>query len=80
MRDPDACARLGAGLRAIREAQGLSQVNLSKASGVSRSSISAIERGRQEPTFRTLMRLRDGLGVPIADALALYDDSRHVGG
>jgi transcriptional regulator with XRE-family HTH domain len=77
MRDPDACARVGAGLRAIREAQGLSQVELSKTSGLSRSSISAIERGRQEPNYLTLVRLRDGLGVPIADALDLYyDDSQ----
>jgi transcriptional regulator with XRE-family HTH domain len=72
MRDPAACAKLGAALRAERERQGLSQADLSRASGLHRTSIAAIEQGRQEPTFRTLMKLREGLGS-LAAAFSLLE-------
>jgi transcriptional regulator with XRE-family HTH domain len=62
MRDPDALAKLGAALRAERERQGKSLAELSAASGLHHSHIARIEGGVCEPTLRTLMRLRQGLG------------------
>jgi len=72
---PDAaaeCARFGAALRTVRLRQGLSQSGLSEASGLHRTHISRIERGRCEPTYATLMKLRRGLGS-LADVLALTE-------
>jgi transcriptional regulator with XRE-family HTH domain len=60
--DPDALVKLGAALRAERERQGMSHTDLSRASGLHRTHISRIERGLCEPTLRTLLRLRGGLG------------------
>jgi transcriptional regulator with XRE-family HTH domain len=65
-------AAFGGALKTVRERQGLSQADLSEASGLHRTSISAIERGRQEPTFLTLMKLRRGLGS-LADVFALAE-------
>lgn len=62
MRDPDALAKLGSALRAERERQGKSRADLSAASGVHRSHIARLEGGMCEPTFNTLMKLRQGLG------------------
>jgi DNA-binding XRE family transcriptional regulator len=66
-------SKLGAALRAERERQGLSQTDLSRASGLHRTSISAIERGRQEPRFETLMKLRRGLGS-LAEVFEAIED------
>jgi transcriptional regulator with XRE-family HTH domain len=60
--DPVTIAKLGAALRAERERQGKSLAGLSAASGLHRTHISRIERGVCEPTFKTLMKLRQGLG------------------
>jgi transcriptional regulator with XRE-family HTH domain len=51
----------------------LSQAALSRASGLHRNSIAAIEQGRQEPRFDTLMMLRDGLGS-LARVFAALED------
>jgi ribosome-binding protein aMBF1 (putative translation factor) len=67
-------AEFGAALRAVREKQGLSQTDLSDASGLHRTHVSRIERGLCVPRFETLMRR--GL-VTLADVFAVIDgDSR----
>jgi transcriptional regulator with XRE-family HTH domain len=66
------CAKFGAALRTVRLRQGLSQSALSETSGLHRTHISRIERGRCEPTFETLMKLRRGLGS-LADVFALTE-------
>ncbi len=76
MRERRNLAAFGSALRTVRERQGLSQVALGEASGLSRSSIGAIERGHQDPTFKTLMALRDGLGTPLAEVFALCEGDR----
>jgi transcriptional regulator with XRE-family HTH domain len=69
-------AEFGAALRAVREKQGLSQTDLSDASGLHRTHVSRIERGLCVPRFETLMKLRRGLGT-LADVFAVIDgDSR----
>ncbi len=67
-------AQFGAALRTVRERQGMSQSDLSKASGLHRTHISRIERGVCEPRFETLMKLRDGLGS-LADVFALAEQA-----
>ena len=43
-------------LKFFREAKGLSQVQLAELSGVSRTSISDIERSRHDGTIRVLLK------------------------
>jgi transcriptional regulator with XRE-family HTH domain len=55
------------GLRRVREARGLSQADLAARSGVSRWTISHLERGRGEPHPQTTERLAEALGVEPAE-------------
>lgn len=50
-------------LRSVRAAAGLSQTELAARSGVSRQTISGLERGSQQPTRETLARLMEVLGA-----------------
>jgi transcriptional regulator with XRE-family HTH domain len=53
---------LGAAVRAKREQQGMSRIDLSKASGVHQATIARIEHGRSDARWDTLVKLRRGLG------------------
>lgn len=57
-------------VRALRAARGMTLEALAQRSGVSRSMISAIERGEASPTAVLLERLATGLGVALA---SLFD-------
>jgi transcriptional regulator with XRE-family HTH domain len=54
-------------IRALRTARGLTLEGLAEKTGVSRSMISAIERGTTSPTAVLLERLATGLGLMLAD-------------
>jgi transcriptional regulator with XRE-family HTH domain len=56
---------LGAKIRALRAASGLTAHALAGAVGLSRSAISQIEGGRTEPSLRTLRRLALALDIPL---------------
>jgi len=58
---------VGENLRAIRERRGLSQAELWRRSGVAQPSISEIETGVRGAQTRTLTKLADALGVPVAE-------------
>lgn len=62
--------RIAARVRQIRAERGLSLEALAESSGVSRSMISLIERGRSSATAVVLEKLATGLGVPLA---SLFD-------
>lgn len=53
---------LGDVLARARKEAGMTQTELSKASGVPQNFISLIENGRANPTLKVLERLADGLG------------------
>lgn len=57
-------------LRELRDAQGLTLAALAERSGVSRSSISSIERGESSATATVLDRLSAALGITLA---SLFD-------
>lgn len=59
-------ADLGAMLARARAARGLSQPELSKASGVQQAGISRIENGRGKSTLATLDRLARALDVRVS--------------
>ncbi|MBX3603619.1 MAG: helix-turn-helix transcriptional regulator [Piscinibacter sp.] len=67
----DITPRLAARVRALRDAAGLSLEALAERSGVSRSAISLIERGRSSPTAVVLDKLAAALGVTLA---SLFED------
>lgn len=54
-------------LKAIRERLGVSQLELSRRSGVSRNTMLWLERGEQVARADTVRRLADGLGVEPMD-------------
>lgn len=62
--------RLAARLRGLRADHGLTLEALAERAGVSRSTISLIERGESSPTAAVLDRLAAGLGVTLASLFA----------
>lgn len=60
-----AAARLGSGLRAIRQARGWSQGELAQVAGVSASAISQAERGQHALSLETLLDLSSRLGMTV---------------
>ena len=61
-------------LKEIRRRHGLSQIDLSRRSGVAQNTISDIETGRREPRPSTLRKLAKSLGVEVAD---FYPETSH---
>ena len=64
---------LGIVLRDLRKARQLSQEDVSYQSGVDRSFLSHIERGRQQPSIETLFKLAEALKTPASQILALVE-------
>ena len=56
-------------LTALRKNKGLSQIDLAKAAGVSRSTISMYEIGAREPDFNALNKIADCLGVSVSELI-----------
>jgi transcriptional regulator with XRE-family HTH domain len=71
---------LGAAVRELRARRGLSQEWLGFKAGLHRNYIGAIERGEINPTFRTLVRLMDGLLLPLSELIRLYERNIAVSG
>ena len=60
-------AALGQAVRELRAERGLSQEALAQASELHPTYLSGIERGARNPTWRTLGRLCDALGVELSE-------------
>jgi transcriptional regulator with XRE-family HTH domain len=71
-RGPSAKRVLADNLRLLRLKQRLSQDVLADEAGVTQALVSAIERGRANPTVESLERLALVLGVRVAD---LFEES-----
>lgn len=55
--------RLGANVRRLRQARGLSQEAFADEAGIHRTYVSDIERGARNPTITVVERLAEALGV-----------------
>jgi len=66
----------GRAIRARRLRAGLSQEAFAHEIGLHRTYFSAIERGERNPSFRNLVRISEGLGVPLS---ALLRDAERGG-
>ena len=56
-------------LREIREAQGLSQIEVSQATGLSQSGICRMERGEYNPSLSTIREIAKALNCSIGELL-----------
>src|SRR3954452_18820062 len=56
-------------LRLLRVRQGLTLVEAAKKTGVTRVTLSELERGHREPVAPTLVKIADGYGVPVEELL-----------
>jgi transcriptional regulator with XRE-family HTH domain len=68
---------VGARVRALRDALGLSLRDLSERSGVSAPMLSQVERGETSPTLSVAGRIATGLDLSLSQLLRL-DESQHV--
>jgi XRE family transcriptional regulator, regulator of sulfur utilization len=64
---------LARNMRVLRAARRLSQEKLALAAGISQAQVSAIERGKGNPTIASLQRIADVLGVEMAALFAGRD-------
>jgi transcriptional regulator with XRE-family HTH domain len=71
--DEDISRTLPGNIRRVREAAGLSQKELSDATGVGRGSLCHYEAGRCHPRIATLARVAAALGVTMAHLLTPLD-------
>lgn len=60
---------VGARLRALREARGLSLSALARAADLGKGTLSELESGRRNPTLETLFALTSALELPLSAAL-----------
>jgi transcriptional regulator with XRE-family HTH domain len=67
---------LGRAVREMRARRGLSQEAAGQRCGLHRNYVGAVERGEVNTTFRVLMKVATGLGVPLSELLALYETRR----
>lgn len=62
-------ARLGAAIRARRQASGMSQEALADYAGIDRSHMGKIERGERNVTFLNMVRIANALNCPASTLL-----------
>ncbi|NUT40611.1 MAG: helix-turn-helix domain-containing protein [Thermoactinospora sp.] len=60
---------VGARLRRMREARGISLSELARRAGVGKATLSGVENGSRNPTLETLWAITAQLGVPLAAVL-----------
>jgi transcriptional regulator with XRE-family HTH domain len=70
-------AALGAGVRELRIARGLTQEEVAHRSGMHVTYLSGIERGTRNVSILNLDRLAAGLGITLAALMIALDEHRH---
>lgn len=77
----DFMADFGAAVRRLREQRGITQAELAERVGLGRTSMTNLERGRQNPPLSLLPELARALGVTALDLITetttLPDDTDH---
>ena len=64
---------IGQRIRALRKAQGMTQLELAKAAKMQRPDLSDLERGEHDPTFEKLRQIARGLGFPLTEVVKGLD-------
>lgn len=60
---------LGAIIRAKRESMSLTQVELAEKAGLDRNYIGMVERGERNPSYLSLQKIANGLGIPVNELI-----------
>jgi transcriptional regulator with XRE-family HTH domain len=63
------CAQVIKLLQAERKRRGMSKYTLSAQTGLAQQTISYMERGMRQPSFETILRVADGIGVDLEEVL-----------
>lgn len=63
-------------LREVRKAAGFSQLDVYVKFGIDRTQLSAIERGVQSPTLRTIVRLSRAFRINPSEMMRRMENSR----
>ncbi|WOF22751.1 XRE family transcriptional regulator [Microbacterium betulae] len=71
--DPDTAARLGAQIRALRKARGLTLARVASATGLSHPFLSQVERGIHQPSLGSLRRIAVALETSPIELIAAAD-------
>jgi len=69
---------LGEQIKRVRTAKGLSQKEVLNISGLDKAQLSRIENGKTDPSFTTLQRIANALGLSIAELFATTDQINEV--
>ncbi len=69
---------LGPKVRALRKGQNRTLAEVSRATGLSISALSKIENDQVSPTFANLMRLAEGLKIPLSELVTLEAQAESV--
>lgn len=72
-RDPATRLAVARAFRELRERAGYSQEGLALLANLDRTYISGLERGRHDPTIRTLLWIAPFLSVTAAELVALIE-------
>ncbi len=59
--------RFGSNIRKARKRKGIAQEDLAYSAGIDRSHMGVIERGKGNPTLKTIVRIANKLGVRAKD-------------
>ena len=62
-------AILGANIRRLRKAKGLTQEQLAHRAGMAMRYVAGVERGEENPSLRFLVKIAEALGAEPADLL-----------
>ena len=73
---PQEAGSLGARVRRYRKRLGMTLSAVSAATGISISALSKIENDQVSPTFANLMRIAEGLDVPLGELVTLDEEDR----
>jgi transcriptional regulator with XRE-family HTH domain len=74
--DPAELRALGAAVRELRARRGLSQEELGYRGELHRNYVGGIERGELNITFRVLLKLEQGLAMPLSELIGIYERNR----
>jgi transcriptional regulator with XRE-family HTH domain len=79
---PAVAVQVGANVRRLRQAQGLTSGELARSAGISAAMLSRLESGDVSPSLETLAAVADALGIAVAGLLkedaAQQSDAQHV--
>ncbi len=65
---------LGRAIRGLRLEAGKTQEDLAHDSGITTAALSRIEGGHRNPTWGTVKRIANGLGLPLSRLAAIAED------